>query len=230
MLSLGRFALRDAVIQKQLSDAIMKGDAETAETKAKILAQYADDPTEALDDLYDAFRTVQSLRALGDYDERRFEASANAARAALNVLKSSLIPKQTRFTARVCVGPISGGGDIMSSIMAAMLSAAGHEGVDLSKSTTPRELLRNAEQNGAQLLVVSLGPETASVVEEFAREFESGGVQQKFQAIAFVREPEIAGIELGPFALVAHDPLELLSKTTELLIRSQMSLRKQTTT
>jgi hypothetical protein len=95
--------LKDEVILRQLADAIVKGDAETAETKAKVIAQYAKNPTEGLDDLYDAFRTAESLHVVGGYNEERFASSANAARAALNVLKLNLIPKQTRFTAKICV-------------------------------------------------------------------------------------------------------------------------------
>jgi methanogenic corrinoid protein MtbC1 len=101
--------LKDEVILRQLADAIVKGDAETAETKAKVIAQYAKNPTEALDDLYDAFRTAESLHVVGGYSEERFASSANAARTALNVLKLNLTPKQTRFTAKICVGPVTGG-------------------------------------------------------------------------------------------------------------------------
>jgi len=219
--------LKDDVIQRQLSDAIVRGDAETAEAKARILAQYAKDPAEALDDLYDAYSTVEGLHALGEYDKERLEASKSAVRASLNVLKSSLTAKQSRFTARICVGPVTGGADLMSAIMAALLLAAGHQATDLSRSTTPKELLRNAEQNNAELLVVSFGPETANLVGEFVREFESGGYQNKFQTIAFFRGSEPPRIETGPFVLVAREPLELLSKTTELLIRTRASLRKQ---
>jgi len=224
---LGGLGLRDDVIQRQLSDAIVRGDAETAEAKARIIAQYAKDPTEALDDLYDAFRAAESLHALGEYDEERFAASASAARSSLNVLKSSLIPKQTRFTARICVGPVSGGNDVMSAIMAAMLAAAGHEVTDLSRATTPKELLRNAEQSRAELLVVSFNEQTAALAREFVNEFESGGFRNKFDAIAFVRGPRSIAVESGSFTLVAHEPLELLSKTTEFLIRSRGSAREE---
>jgi len=226
---LGGLGLRDDVIQRQLSDAIVRGDAETAEAKARIIAQYAKDPTEALDDLYDAFRAAESLRALGEYDEERFAASASAARSSLNVLKSSLIPKQTRFTARICVGPVSGGNDAMSAIMAAMLAAAGHEVTDLSRATTPKELLRNAEQSRAELLVVSFNEQTAALAREFVNEFESGGFRNRFDAIAFVRGPQSIAVESGSFTLVAHEPLELLSKTTEFLIRSRGSAREEPT-
>lgn len=218
--------MKDDVILRQLCDAIVRGDSETAEAKAKIIAQYAKNPTEALDDLYDAFRTAESLHALGEYDEVRFAASASAARASLNILKLSLVPKQTRFTARICVGPVSGGSDVMSAIMAAMLAAAGHQVTDLSKATTPKELLRNAEQSGAEFLIVSFSEQTTGLVGEFVNEFESGGFRNKFHAIAFARGSPSATLESGPFAFVAHEPLELLSKTTEFLIRSRGSVRE----
>ncbi len=219
--------MKDDVIQRQLSDAIVRGDSETAETKAKILAQYAEDPAEALDDLYDAFRTAESLHTLGEYDEQRFAASSSAARVSLNVLRSSLIPKQTRFTARICIGPISGGGDVMSAIMAAMLSAAGHEVTDLSRSTTPKELLRNAEQSNAEFLVVSVNEHTVDALNEFVSEYESGGFRSKYEVIAFARGSQLPEGASSSFILVAHDPLELLSKTTEFIIRTQGSDRAQ---
>jgi len=227
MLSLGRPALRDEVIQRQLSDAIVKGDAETAETKARILAQYAEDPTDALDILYDAYSTVEGLHALGEYNDERFAASANAAQVSLNALKSSLIPKQSRFTARICVGPASGGNDFTSAIMAAMFLAAGHQATDLSRSTTPKELLRNAEQNSAEFLVVSFAPEMIGLIQEFAREYEAGGFRNKFHAIAFIRGSPPTETGQSPFVFVARDPLELLSRTTEILIRNRMSVRKE---
>lgn len=217
--------MKDDVIERQLSDAILRGDVETAEAKAKILAQYAEDPTEALDDLYDAFRTAESLHALGEYDEQRFAASASAARASLDVLKSSLIPKQTRFTARISVGPVSGGNDVMSSIMAAMLAAAGHQVTDLSRATTPKELLRNAEQSGAELLIVSFDEQTVALAREFVNELESGGFRNKFDVIAFVRGSQSTTFEPGSFAFVAYEPLGLLSRITEFLIRSRRSAR-----
>lgn len=213
--------MRDDVIQRQLSDAIIRGDAETAETKAKILAQYAKNPTEALDDLYDAFRAAEGLHALGEYDEERFNASARAASAALTVLKSSLNPRQSRFTARICVGPVSGGNDVMSAIIAALLTATGCEATDISRATTAKELLRNAEQSGAELLVVSFNEQTADLVRGFVSEYQSGGFRNKFHAIAFARGSQSTTDESGTFAFVAREPLELLSKTTEFLIRNR---------
>jgi len=213
--------MRDEVIQKQLADAIVKGDMETAEAKAKIIAQYAKNPAEALDDLYDAFSTAESLHLVGGYDEERFAASANAARASLIVLKSHLTPRQTRFTARICIGPVSGGNDVTSAIMAALLTAAGCETIDISRATTAKELLRNAEQSNAELLIVSFNERTADLMKEFVNEFQSGGYRSKFDAIAFARGLETMADESGTFAFVAREPLELLSKTTELLIRNR---------
>ena len=213
--------MKDEVILRQLADAIMKGDAETAEVKAKVIAQYAKNPTEALDDLYDAFRTAESLHMVGGYSEERFASSANAARAALNVLKLNLTPKQTRFTAKICVGPVTGGNDMMSAIMAAMLTAAGCEAVDISRATTAKELLRNAEQSSAELLVVIFNEQTAEVVKEFVKEFQSGGFRNKLHAIAFARGAQPTTDESGTFVFVAREPLELLSRTTEYLIRSR---------
>jgi len=213
--------LKDEVILRQLADAIVKGDAEIAETKAKVIAQYAKNPTEALDDLYDAFRTAESLHVVGGYSEERFASSASAARAALNVLKLNLTPKQTRFTAKICVGPVTGGNDIMSAIMAAMLTAAGCEAVDISRATTAKELLRNAEQSSAELLVVIFNEQTVDLVKEFVKEFQSGGFRNKLHAIAFARGSQPMTDESGTFVFVAREPLELLSRTTEYLIRSR---------
>jgi len=213
--------LKDEVILKQLADAIMKGDSETAEAKAKVISQYAKSPSEALDDLYDAFRTAESLHLVGEYSEERFAASANAARASLSVLKLNLTPRQTRFTARICIGPVSGGNDVMSAIMAALLTAAGCEAIDISRATTAKELLRNAEQSGAELLVVSFNEQTADLMKEFVSEFQSGGFRNKFHAIAFARGSQSTTDESGTFAFVAREPLELLSKTTEFLIRNR---------
>jgi methanogenic corrinoid protein MtbC1 len=211
--------LKDEVILKQLADAIVKGDSETAEAKAKVISQYAKSPSEALDDLYDAFRTAESLHMVGEYNDDRFTASANAARASLNVLKVNLKPKQTRFTARICIGPVSGGNDVMSAIMGAMLTAVGCETIDISRATTAKELLRNAEQNRAEFLVVSFNEKTVDLAKEFVSEFQSGGFQNKFNAIAFARGAQPVTNESGAFAFVAREPLELLSKTTEFLIR-----------
>jgi methanogenic corrinoid protein MtbC1 len=219
--------LKDEVIQKQLADAIVKGDTETAEAKAKIISQYAKDPTEALDDLYDAFRTAESLHVVGGYSDERFASSARATRAALNVLKLNLIPKQTRFTAKICVGSVAGGSDMMSAIMAAMLTAAGCEATDISRATTAKELLRNAEQNGAELLIVTFNEPTNDLMKEFVNEFQSGGFRNKLHAIAFARGCELTRDESGMFAFVAREPLELLSKTTEFLIRNQRRLDDQ---
>jgi len=218
--------LRDDVIRRQLSDAIVRGEADTAQAKAKILGEYSDDPTGALDDLYDAFRAAESLHTVGEFDQQRFAASVNAAIASLNVLKSSLIPRQSRFTARICVGRLSGGNDFLSAIMAAMLAAAGHQVTDLSRSTTPKELLRNAEQNGAELLVVCFNAQTIGLARGFATEFESGGFRNKFDAAAFYRGSPSAPFDAGPFAFVASEPLELLSKATEYLIRSRTATQE----
>jgi methanogenic corrinoid protein MtbC1 len=213
--------LKDEVIQAQLADAILKGDAETAEAKAKIIAQYAKNPAEALDDLYDAFRTVESLHSVGGCSEERFASSSGATRAALNVLKLNLTPKQTRFTAKICVGSMAAGNDMMSAIMAAMFTAAGCEAIDISRATTAKELLRNAEQNGAELLVVSFNESTNDLVKEFVNEFQSGGFRNRLHAIAFARGSESIRDESSMFVFVACEPLELLSKTTEFLIRNQ---------
>ena len=216
--------MKDEVIQKQLADAIMKGDAETAEAKAKVIAQYAKNPTETLDDLYDAFRAAESLHVVGGYSDERFALSVSATRAALNVLRLNLTPKQTRFTAKICVGPVAGGNDMMSAIMAAMLTAAGCEATDISRATTAKELLRNAEQNGAELLVVSFDEQAPELMREFVTEYQSGGFRNKLHAIGFARGSQLTKDETGTFVFVAREPLELLSKTTEFLIRNQKKL------
>jgi hypothetical protein len=109
----------------------------------------------------------------------------------------------------------------MSGIMAALLTAAGCEATDISRATTAKELLRNAEQSNAELLIVSFNEKTANLVTEFVSEFQSGGFSNKFQAIAFVRGFQPTTDESTVFAFVAREPLELLSKTTEFLIRNQ---------
>jgi methylmalonyl-CoA mutase cobalamin-binding subunit len=110
---------------------------------------------------------------------------------------------------------------MMSAIMAAMLTAAGCEAVDISRATTAKELLRNAEQNSAELLVVIFNEQTADLVKEFVKEFQSGGFRNKLHAIAFARGSQPTTDESGTFVFVAREPLELLSRTTEYLIRSR---------
>ena len=109
----------------------------------------------------------------------------------------------------------------MSAIIAALLTATGCEATDMSRATTAKELLRNAEQNRAELLVVSFNEQTVSLVKEFASEYQLGGFQNRFHAIAFVRGPQSAADEPDVFIFIAREPLELLSKTTEFLIRNR---------
>jgi hypothetical protein len=107
-----------------------------------------------------------------------------------------------------------------------MFTAAGHEAVDLSRSATPKELLRNAEQNGAELLIVRFTPRTLDLLQEFNTEFEAGGFRNKFLPIAFDSGTNSSSLQSSPFAFSAREPLELLSKTTELVIRKQRSIRE----
>jgi methylmalonyl-CoA mutase cobalamin-binding subunit len=148
----------------------------------------------------------------------------NSVTACLQVIEDKLAVSESRFNLKATTGPIGlKAGNLLSMAVSASLRSVGFRSVNLGKSQTPLELLRNSEELGADLVVPLLSDDA---VEEQLRSFieavERGGFKTKFEII-----PVAPGLpELFQSSIViARNSGEAISKATEWALKRQSQNR-----
>ncbi len=208
---------------KQLVEAILRGDSQLARDKALQVSYSTKNPRQALENILEAFNIVRDLRKMGEYDEPRTSSCVQAITASLSAIEPLLASKGVKLTGRVSVGAtVSSPDNIVIGITAAMLRTLGLMVTDFSRCQTPLELLRNAEQAGADLLVANLpGEEPATQLVALADVVVAGGFSQRFDIIAMVPESAVVFQPSPVIRAVARGSLEAVSKVTELVMKKR---------
>jgi hypothetical protein len=180
---------------------------------------------DVLDAVTEAVNIIVGLHDVGEYDPGRLTAAENAVGSCLQVLEDRLAASQSRFNIRATVGPLGlKAGSLLSSVMCAALRSIGFEAMNLSKTQTALELLRNSEELRAELVVPLLARDDVNAqLDELLVEIERGGF--KFEII-----PVSSGSrERRGFPLyVAQNSSEAISKATEWALKKGTA-RKSTT-
>jgi methanogenic corrinoid protein MtbC1 len=199
---------------QQLTNAVLAGKTDEVRQSTYAALGRGASSNDVLDAMTEAVNIIVDLHDVGKYDPDRVASAENAVAACLQVLEDRLVASQGRFNIKATVGPVGlKGGSLLSLAMCAALRSIGFEAVNLSKTQTPLELLRNSEELRAELVVPLLARNDVNVqLDELLVEIERGGFKTKFEVI-----PVASGRrERREFPLyVADNAGEAISKATE---------------
>ena len=175
---------------------------------------------DVLDAVIEAVNITVDLHDVGEYDFDRLASVERAVDSCLLVLEDKLATAQSRFNIKATIGPLGlKAGNLLSLAVCAALRSVGFDAVNLSKTQTPLDLLRNSEELGAAIVIPLLAredvePQLRSLLEEI----EKGGFKSKFQIIPLAQGlPDVAQFPL----FVARNPAEAISRATEWALKKR---------
>jgi methanogenic corrinoid protein MtbC1 len=199
---------------QQLTNAVLAGRAdEVRQTTYAALAR-GGTGNDVLDAVAEAVNIIVDLHDVGEYDAERLISAENAVGSCLQVLEDRLAVSQGRFNVRAAVGPLGlKAGSLLSLAVCAVLRSIGFEAINLSKTQTPLDLLRNSEELRADLVIPLLAREDVEAqLQALLEEIERGGFKAKFEIIPVASSSS----NLGQFPLyVARNSSEAISRATE---------------
>jgi methanogenic corrinoid protein MtbC1 len=209
---------------QQLTNAVLAGKADEARQSTYAALARGASSNEVLDAVTEAVNIIVDLHDVGEYDSERLGPAENAIVSGLQVLEDRLVASQGRFNIKATVGPLGlKAGALLSLAMCAALRSVGFEAVNLSKTQTPLDLLRNSEELRAELVVPLLARDDVNAqLEGLLMEIERGGFKTKFEII-----PVASGRrEMRDFPLhVAENFSEAISKATEWALKKAAAHR-----
>jgi methanogenic corrinoid protein MtbC1 len=211
---------------QQLTNAVLAGKAdEVRQATYAALARGGTDK-DVLDAVTEAVNIIVDLHDVGEYDSNRLISAENAVGSCLQVLEDRLTASQGRFNVRATVGPLGlKAGGLLSLAVSAVLRSIGLEAINLSKTQTPLDLLRNSEELRADLVIPLLAREDIGAqLQAFLREMERGGFKTKLEII-----PVVLGLPDTtefPFQ-VARNFSEAISRATEWALKKRAVRRSE---
>lgn len=168
------------------------------------------------------------LHEIGEYDQNRLAVSENAINSCLQVIEEQLAKSEGKFDIKAAIGPVGlRAGGLLSTVLSAAMRSVGFHSVNLNKTQTALELLRNSEELGVSLVVPLLSSDgVEGQLLSFMEEVERGGFRTKFEIIAVA--PGLTEAVQTRF-IVARNSSEAISKATEWAFKRQSSARAERT-
>jgi methanogenic corrinoid protein MtbC1 len=209
---------------QQLTNSVLTGKAEEVRQNTYAALARGGTINDVLDAVTEAVNIIVDLYDVGEYDVDRITSVENAVGSCLQVLEDRLVKSQTRFNLKATVGPIGlKAGNLLSVALCAALRSIGFDAVNLGKTQTPLDLLRNSEELGADLVMPLLAREDiGKQIQEFVEEIDRGGFRTKFEIV-----PVAQGLQdAANFPLyVARNPSEAISRATEWAIKRRTTAK-----
>lgn len=142
---------------KQLYDAVVNGDAQTARTLTEnALATGAAPLTLVNDAMMPAMAEVGRRFDEDEYFVPELLRSARAMKTAMALLRPLLAAGDTRTPGRIVIGTVAGDvHDIGKHLVAAMLEGGGFEVIDLGNSVAPERFVAAANEHQAHIVGMS---------------------------------------------------------------------------
>jgi 5-methyltetrahydrofolate--homocysteine methyltransferase len=171
---------------KTLSEAILRGDAKSAEAITKEAVSAGTDPQELV--------TKYMIPAMDEVG-RKFEAdelfvpellvSARAMKKALEVLKPLLAAKGAKPMGKVVVGTVKGDlHDIGKNLVASMLEGAGFEVIDVGVDVSPDKFIAAVREKAPQIVALSaLLTTTMPSMKTTIEQLSAAGLRDKVKVI-----------------------------------------------
>jgi methanogenic corrinoid protein MtbC1 len=210
---------------QQLTSALLAGKAEEARQSTNAAVALGSTPNEILDTLIDAVNIIVGLHELGEYSQEKMVVLEGAVNSCLQAIEGRLAQAERRFNLKATTGPVGmKAGNLLSIAMSASLRSVGFRTVNLGKSQTPLEILRNSEELAADLVVPLLSGEgVEGQLQSFTEALERGGFKTKFEVIPVAPGlPETVVTSIN----VARNSGEAISKATQWGLRRSKATDK----
>lgn len=142
---------------KQLYDAVLTGDAETARTLTEQALNAGVEPLKLVQDyMVPAMGEVGRRFECNEYFVPELLLSARAMKAALELVRPLLAASGAQPAGRVVIGTVKGDlHDIGKNLVAAMLEGGGYEVIDLGVNVPPEKFVEVAREKNANLVAMS---------------------------------------------------------------------------
>jgi len=140
---------------RQLTNAIVKGDALVTEQVAKHLLEKRGSVNAALDAIIDAMNIVNDLHSIGEYDHSKVSASSQATLVALRMLEPQFSIEESKAVGTVVLGCIPEDRvGVERAIASSALRAAGFKTLILPTEVTYENLTSITSENRCDLAVL----------------------------------------------------------------------------
>lgn len=204
----------------------MAGNEEEARQSAFAALARGCTTNDVLDAIVEAVNIVVDLHDVGEYDQEKLGAAEGAVNSSLRVIEEKLATTEGRFNLKATVGPVGlKAGGLMSCAVSAILRSVGFRAVNLGKTQTALELLRNSEEMGADLVIPLLPSEgVEGHLRSFLDEIERGGFKTKFEIIPVAQG--LSGENVFPIP-IARNSSEAISKAMEWALRKGAAGRNE---
>jgi len=210
---------------QQLTTALLSGKTEEARQSTNAALAVGSTANDVLDTLVDAVNIIIGLYEVGEYDQVRVTTVEGAVNSCLQTIEDRLAIAEKKFNIKATTGPVGlKAGNLLSLAVSASLRSVGFRSVNLGKSQTPLEILRNSEELGADLVVPLLsGERVEEQLQSFMEAVERGGFRTKFEVI-----PVAPGLPetIETSITLARNSGEAISKATEWALRRSKATNK----
>ncbi len=207
---------------QRLTNAVLAGKAEEVRQSTYTALARGSSPNDILDALVEAANIIIDLHEVGEFDQSRLSTAENAVSSCLQVIEDRLAKSEGKFNVKATVGPLGlKAGSVLSLALSAILRSVGFRAMNLSKTQTPLELLRNSEELGAELVIPLLSSNgVEGQLRSLVDEVERGGFKSKFEVIAVA--PGLPATVQTSLSVVRNSG-EAISKATEWALKRQGS-------
>lgn len=196
-----------------VTNALLAGKSDEAKQRTYSAIAKGNNEREVLDAVVEAVNIISDLQEVTPYDQAKVVSLENAVSGCLQVLEEWLAKSEGKFGLKVTVGPVGLKTGALSSLaLSASLRAIGFRAINLGKTQTALDLLRNSEELDADLVIPMLPANGAEHLLVFAEAYERGGFRNKFEIISIAPGmPENVRASLT----IARNPEEAISKATQ---------------
>lgn len=203
-----------------MTNAVLAGKADEAKQNTYAALGRGSTTNDVLDAVTEAVNIIVDLHDMGEYDSEKLTSVEAAVSSALQVIEDRLTASQDRFNAKVTVGPLGlKAGNLLSLTLCATLRSIGFHAMNLGKTQTPLDLLRNSEELSADLVIPLLAREDVEgQLRGLLEEIDRGGFKLTFEIIPVA--PGIPDAATFPLS-VARNSSEAISRATEWALRKR---------
>ena len=205
---------------QKLTNAVLAGKTDEARQSTYAALGRGGTSNDILDAVTEAVNIIVDLHDIGEYDSEKLRSAETAVSSALQVIEDRLIASQGRFNVKATVGPLGlKAGNLLSLTLCAALRSIGFDAMNLGKTQTPLELLRNSEELGADLVIPLLAREDVEgQLRRLREEIDRGGFKLRFEIIPVA--PGLTDGAIFPLSAVRNSS-EAISRATEWALRKR---------
>jgi corrinoid protein of di/trimethylamine methyltransferase len=142
---------------KQLSEAVLSGDAKAARAITETALAEGTDPLKLVTDfMTPAMDEVGRRFECNEYFVPELLLSARAMKAALELIRPLLVARGDQPVGRVAIGTVKGDlHDIGKNLVAAMLEGGGFEVIDLGVNVSPEQFIEAIKEKNVNIVAMS---------------------------------------------------------------------------